>query len=173
MRKFILAAACTPLLWGCSLSPEERSPAAVFSKAGQAVDAAPAVPRHIVPAWPGKEEWSGLQMQIGQYPMDSGLFDEPPLAAPLAALLGKDLPLFREYTRTQAPLQQDRVLFVTGNKPHSSGEGAAYLLIDVQSRRLEAGLLENGKLRVFANAGEPLYQPKDVRTFIANLQGAR
>ena len=171
MHKFILAVLCAPLLWGCSLLPEERAPVMAVSDAGAAMVATPAVAQKVA-AKPTKEDWSGLQMQLGQYPMDIGLFDEPPLAATLAALLGKDLPLFREYTRTQAPLQKDRVLFVTGNKPHSSGEGAAYLLIDTDSRRLEVGLLENGKLRVFASPGEPLYKPKDVHTFITNLQGS-
>ena len=111
-----------------------------------------------------------LEKQVGQYPRDSGLFDKPPLAAPLAALLGKDLAKFKRFMDTQGPLQQDRLLFVTGNKRHAAQDGAAYLLIDVSQRKLEAGLIENGLLKVYASEGTSLPTPAEVRTFIGNLQ---
>ncbi|MDC7692424.1 hypothetical protein [Vogesella indigofera] len=126
--------------------------------------------REVVSAWQGKGDWTVLEKQVGQYPRDSGLFDKPPLAAPLAALLGKDLAKFKLFMDTQGPLQQDRLLFVTGNKRHAAQDGAAYLLIDVSQRKLEAGLIENGLLKVYASEGTPLQPPAEVRTFIGNLQ---
>lgn len=126
--------------------------------------------REVVSAWQGKGDWTVLEKQVGQYPRDSGLFDKPPLAAPLAALLGKDLAKFKRFMDTQGPLQQDRLLFVTGNKRHAAQDGAAYLLIDVSQRKLEAGLIENGLLKVYASEGTPLLPPAEVRTFIGNLQ---
>lgn len=126
--------------------------------------------REVVSAWQGKGDWTVLEKQVGQYPRDSGLFDKPPLAAPLAALLGKDLAKFKRFMDTQGPLQQDSLLFVTGNKRHAAQDGAAYLLIDVSQRKLEAGLIENGLLKVYASEGTPLQPPDEVRTFIGNLQ---
>lgn len=126
--------------------------------------------REVVSAWQGKGDWTVLEKQVGQYPRDSGLFDKPPLAAPLKALLGKDLAKFKLFMDTQGPLQQDRLLFVTGNKRHAAQDGAAYLLIDVSQRKLEAGLIENGLLKVYASEGTPLQPPAEVRTFIGNLQ---
>ncbi|MDC7713057.1 hypothetical protein PQU96_02760 [Vogesella sp. LYT5W] len=126
--------------------------------------------REVVSAWQGKGDWTVLEKQVGQYPRDSGLFDKPPLAAPLKALLGKDLAKFKRFMDTQGPLQQDRLLFVTGNKRHAAQDGAAYLLIDVSQRKLEAGLIENGLLKVYASEGTPLQTPAEVRTFIGNLQ---
>ncbi|GGX96351.1 hypothetical protein [Vogesella alkaliphila] len=130
--------------------------------------------REVVSAWQGKGDWTVLEKQVGQYPRDSGLFDKPPLAAPLAALLGRDLAKFKRFMDTQGPLQQDRqqerLLFVTGNKRHAAQDGAAYLLIDVSQRKLEAGLIENGLLKVYASEGTPLQAPAEVRTFIGNLQ---
>ncbi len=126
--------------------------------------------REVVSAWQGKGDWMVLEKQVGQYPRDSGLFDKPPLAAPLKALLGKDLAKFKRFMDTQGPLQQDRLLFVTGNKRHAAQDGAAYLLIDVSQRKLEAGLIENGLLKVYASEGTPLQTPAEVRTFIGNLQ---
>lgn len=128
------------------------------------------VVREVVSAWQGKGDWTVLEKQVGQYPRDSGLFDKPPLAAPLKALLGKDLAKFKLFMDTQGPLQQDRLLFVTGNKRHAAQDGAAYLLIDVSQRKLEAGLIENGLLKVYASEGTPLQPPAEVRTFIGNLQ---
>lgn len=128
------------------------------------------VVREVVSAWQGKGDWTVLEKQVGQYPRDSGLFDKPPLAAPLAALLGKDLAKFKRFMDTQSPLQQDGLLFVTGNKRHAAQDGAAYLLIDVSQRKLEAGLIENGLLKVYASEGTPLQPPAEVRTFIGNLQ---
>ncbi|MDC7708339.1 hypothetical protein [Vogesella indigofera] len=128
------------------------------------------VVREVVSAWQGKGDWTVLEKQVGQYPRDSGLFDKPPLAAPLKALLGKDLAKFKRFMDTQGPLQQDRLLFVTGNKRHAAQDGAAYLLIDVSQRKLEAGLIENGLLKVYASEGTPLQPPAEVRTFIGNLQ---
>ena len=126
--------------------------------------------REVVSAWQGKGDWTVLEKQVGQYPRDSGLFDKPPLAAPLKALLGKDLTKFKLFMDTQGPLQQDGLLFVTGNKRHAAQDGAAYLLIDVSQRKLEAGLIENGLLKVYASEGTPLQTPAEVRTFIGNLQ---
>lgn len=126
--------------------------------------------REVVSAWQGKGDWTVLEKQVGQYPRDSGLFDKPPLAAPLKALLGKDLAKFKRFMDTQGPLQQDGLLFVTGNKRHAAQDGAAYLLIDVSQRKLEAGLIENGLLKVYASEGTPLPTPAEVRTFIGNLQ---
>ncbi|HSC78901.1 MAG TPA: hypothetical protein VLC08_00980 [Chitinolyticbacter sp.] len=116
------------------------------------------------------EDWRRLDTLVGQYPRDIGLFSEvSPIMPELKALLGDKLDTFRANMGTQAPLKQGGVLYVTGNKPHQGGVDAAYLLIDSKAKRLEVGLVENGKLTVYASPGEPLAKPKDVQTFISSV----
>ncbi|WP_148715129.1 hypothetical protein [Chitinolyticbacter meiyuanensis] len=116
------------------------------------------------------DDWSRLDAMVGQYPRDIGLYTEvSPIMPELKALLGDKLDAFRGNMVTQGPLQKDGVLYVTGNKPHQGGADAAYLLIDSKARRLEVGLVERGKLTVYASPGEPLAKPKDVRTFVSNV----
>ncbi|GAA5785404.1 hypothetical protein [Chitiniphilus shinanonensis] len=115
-------------------------------------------------------DWRPLDDYVGQYPRDIGLFTElSPIMPELKKLLGAKLDTFRDHMGTQGPLSRDQVLFVTGNKPHQGGENAAYLLIDTAKRRLEVGLVEQGKLTVYASPGDALPRPKDVQTLLTNL----
>jgi len=116
------------------------------------------------------EDWSQLDALVGQYPRDIGLFTEvSPIMPELKALLGDKVATFRGNMGTQGPLAKDGVLYVTGNKPHEGGVNAAYLLIDSKAKRLEVGLVENGKLTVYASPGAALAKPKDVQTFVSNV----
>ncbi|TJZ69001.1 hypothetical protein [Chitiniphilus eburneus] len=115
-------------------------------------------------------DWKPLDDYVGQYPRDIGLFSEvSPITPELKKLLGAKLETFRANMGTQGPLSREQVLYVTGNKPHQGGDEMAYLLIDTAQRRLEVGLVEHGRLTVYASPGEALARPKDVQTMLSNL----
>ncbi|UXY14169.1 hypothetical protein N8I74_12660 [Chitiniphilus purpureus] len=115
-------------------------------------------------------DWQVLEQYVGRYPRDIGLFAEvSPIMPELKRVLGNRLAVFRTHMGTQGRIGMEQVLYVTGNKPHRGGQDAAYLLIDTRERRLEVGLLEQGKLTVYASPGRPLPKPKDVQSFITNL----
>ncbi|WP_159671340.1 hypothetical protein [Andreprevotia sp. IGB-42] len=117
-------------------------------------------------------DWQVLEQHVGQYPADLGLFTYlSPIAPELKKLLGDKIAVLRANTATQGPLSQDRVLYVTGNKAHQGGMEAGYVLIDTQNRKLEVGLVEKGKLTVYASPGEVLYRPMEVQAFIGNIDG--
>lgn len=116
-------------------------------------------------------DWSALEASVGRYPADVRLYDESPLSADLARLLGTHAAAFRANMQVSGPLQKEgATLYVTGNKPHEGGSDAAYLLIDPASRSLEVGLWESGQFTILHSGGAALTRPKDVETMIANLE---
>ncbi|AXK40139.1 hypothetical protein [Crenobacter cavernae] len=115
-------------------------------------------------------QWALLETRVGRYPADIHLFDDSVITPELKKLLGSDFATFESYMQVSGPLEKDRVLYVTGNKPHEGGDANAYLLIDTANRKLEVGLLTRGKLKVYASPGEAIYKPKDVETHIAHAK---
>ncbi|XZG71524.1 hypothetical protein ACTSKR_06605 [Chitinibacteraceae bacterium HSL-7] len=119
-------------------------------------------------------DWQRLNDFTGQYPRDIGLLsDVSPIMPELKSVLGSKLDVLRANLAVQSPLQNERVLYVTGNKQHEGGFEAAYLLIDTEQRKVEVGLIERGVLTVYQSAGARLYRPADVETLVANLGGKR
>ncbi|GHD63190.1 hypothetical protein [Jeongeupia chitinilytica] len=119
----------------------------------------------------GASDWHTLEQHVGKYPRDIGLYtDVSPIAPELKRLLGNRFETFKEWMGTQGPLQKEQgVLYTTGNKPHSAGDGSAYLLINPDKRTLEVGMMSKGKLVVYASAGDTIYKPKDVETVVQNM----
>lgn len=113
-------------------------------------------------------EWDTLQQFIGQNPQDINLWERAPLKHALRLLLGPQLATFKLYIEKSSPLLQDRVLYVTGSS-REEGKGQAYILIDVENRKLEVGIISNGKLEVLTTPGEAIYFPSDLEPMIKKL----
>lgn len=117
-------------------------------------------------------EWASLQPLIGQYPRDSGLFDNSAITPQLKALLGDKFDAFVTNMQVQSPLaQQGNVLFTTGNKQHEGGSEMAYLLVDPTTKALEVGLWQQGKLTTYATQNSNIPKPEDVQALISNSAG--
>ena len=116
-------------------------------------------------------EWAALQTFISKTPEESKLLVTSPIAADLRALLGDKHSVFLANMQVQSPLQQDGdVLFTSGNKQHAGGSDQAYLLIHPQTKALEVGLWEAGKLTTYKTDGSNTRKPQDVQTMISNAQ---
>lgn len=117
-------------------------------------------------------EWAQLQPMVGQYPRDSGLFDNSIIAPQLKSLLGDKFDAFVTNMQVQSPLTQEgNVLFTTGNKQHEGGSQMAYLLIDPATKALEVGLWQEGKLTTYATPNSNIPKPEDVQALITNSAG--
>lgn len=163
-----VAVGATALLAACGDQTAEQpavpaEPAAVTQPAEPAVAAA---------ATPITGPWASLQPAIGQYPSQSGILENSPLADPLKTLLGDKFAAFKTNLQVESPLQQDGdVLYLSGNKQHEGGSEAAYLLADTKTRALEVGLWQAGKLEVFKTPGSDIRKPTDIQTMISNAAG--
>ena len=114
-------------------------------------------------------DWTALRASIGKYPSDIGLLESSPVSGPLKALLGDRFATFFANMDVQGPLQEEGgILYTSGNKAHEGGSEGAYLLIDPETRQLDVGLWEKGKLTHF---GADLAKPKDIQAFISNYEG--
>lgn len=114
-------------------------------------------------------EWAQLEPLIGEYPNQSGLFDDSAITPALKTLLGDKFDTFKTNMQVQSPLTQDgSVLFTSGNKQHEGGSEMAYLIIDPSSKALEVGLWEGGVLSTFMTPGANLTKPADIQTMITN-----
>lgn len=114
-------------------------------------------------------EWASLQTAIGKYPSQSGVLENSVLVAPLKTLLGDKFDAFKTNLQVESPLEQDGdILYLSGNKPHQGGSDAAYLLINPQSKALEVGLWQAGKLEVLKTPDSDLRKPTDIQTMISN-----
>lgn len=113
-------------------------------------------------------EWDSLLQFIGQNPQDINLWERPPLKHALRLLLGPQLNVFKQYMEKCSPVLQDDVLYITGSMQDES-KGQAYLLIDIENRKLEVGLISNGKLEVLSTPGEAIRPPDDLKPLTDNL----
>lgn len=113
-------------------------------------------------------EWDALAQYIGQNPQDIQLWERAPLKHALRLLLGPQLDVFKRYMEKTSPLLQDGVLYVQGSAKEE-GQGQAYILIDMENRKLEVGLISNGKLEVLSTPGESIKLPEDVRPLLEKL----
>ncbi|WP_373973759.1 hypothetical protein NT239_08820 [Chitinibacter sp. SCUT-21] len=110
-------------------------------------------------------DWTQLVQYKGKFPNDIGLFTEvSPIMPELKLVLGDELTPFLSQMSTPSSLQFDRVLYVLGNKPQ--GGKTAWLLIDTDNRKIEAGIIRDGKEKTFSSKGAALYRPAEVTQFI-------
>jgi hypothetical protein len=113
-------------------------------------------------------EWDRLQQYVGQNPQDIKLWERAPLKHALRLLLGPQLDVFKLHMEKTSPLLQDGVLYVRGSS-REEGKGQAYILIDTENRKLEVGLISNGKLEVLSSPGENIKFPEDLRPLLEKL----
>ncbi len=105
--------------------------------------------------------WQALSGLTGKTAAEIGLLTAvSPIEADLNALLGSDAAAVKA-ALGGAILKQERVLYLLNEQK------ATYLLIDSESRKLEVGQIENGKLKNFASQGEALHRPSDIQALIA------
>lgn len=115
-------------------------------------------------------DWVQLVQYNGKFPNDIGLFTEvSPIMPELKRVLGDELNGFLSLMSTPSSLQFDRVLYLVGNKPTAGKNDSAWLLIDTDNRKLEAGIIRNGQATTFTSKGEAIYRPAEVSQFIEKL----
>lgn len=159
---FAFAAITGSLALGACNAPEDKTPA-------EPAESAAPTPAATVPL---SGEWASLEPLVGQYPSQSGLFENSAIVAPLKTLLGDKYDTFKTNMGVQGPLTREGdILYVSGNKPHEGGSNAAYLLIDTRTKALEAGLWVNGKLTTYPAGGTSIAKPKDIQTMLSNAAG--
>lgn len=115
-------------------------------------------------------DWVQLTQYKGKFPQDIGLLTEvSPIMPELKKILGDDFNAFIKQMSAPSTLQYDRVLYVLGNKPQAGKQDSAWLLIDAENRKLEAGVIQHGQVKVFSSKGEALYRPAEVTQLIEKL----
>lgn len=165
-RLTVLAAAGTCLLMTACGDADAPAPA---SEPPAAVSETTPAPAPSVPSAPITGEWAALQSANGKYPSQSGLLENSVISQPLKVLLGDKFDAFKTNMQVESPLQQDGdVLYMSGNKPHQGGSNAAYLLVNPQTKALEVGLWQGGKLEVLKTPGSDIRKPADIQTMISN-----
>jgi hypothetical protein len=114
-------------------------------------------------------ELAALRPLVGQYPRDIDLWNREPLAARLRALLGPQLDDFVQNTEVQGPLLEEQgLLYATGNKEHSGGSDAAALVADLRRDALWIWLIVDGQAHVFLDREVEIELPADVRIVLEN-----
>ncbi|AZN35394.1 hypothetical protein [Iodobacter ciconiae] len=113
-------------------------------------------------------EWNSLLQFVSQNPQDINLWERAPLKHALRLLLGSQLDIFKQYMAKSGPVLQDKVLYILGSMQDET-QGQAYLLIDIENRKLEVGLIHDGKLEVFSTPGEGIYLPEDLKPLLEKL----
>src|SRR5690606_30653114 len=107
---------------------------------------------------------ASLRELVGRHPHDVALWEREPLAGRLRALLGERLPTFIANTEVQSPLlEEDGILYVTGNRPHRGGLDAAALVIDLRRDAVWVWLLVDGESEALLDRDVPVELPVDVR----------
>ncbi len=129
----------------------------------------PAIPEVVSLPERFPSELAGLRPLVGQYPRDIDLWNREPLAARLQALLGPQLADFLRNMEVQGPLLEEQgLLYATGNKQHSGGSDAAALVADLRRDALWIWLLVDGEAFVFADRDVEVELPADVRIVLEN-----
>jgi hypothetical protein len=149
--------------------PEESAPGRPApSAAGGTPGAAEVAP---APLEPPASALAPLRELVGAYPHQVDLWDRPPLAERLRALLGPRFEAFLGNMDVVGPLrEEDGVLYVTGNKQHQGGTDAAALVIDLRQDVIWAWLLVGGRPEAVAERDVELVVPEDVRMTIENAE---
>jgi len=93
-------------------------------------------------------DWSPLQLMAGRAPAESGLFVNSPITTDLNAMLGPDLPRYREAMATGSTLSREGPVLVTAARGRN-----AYLVIYPADHAMEAGLRGPGGWRTWTTPG--------------------
>jgi len=158
-----LAALVVALALACGGEREQAAPAPPPPEAPEAVTPPAGYPSPL----------ASLRELVGRYPHDVGLWEREPLASRLRALLGERLPIFVARMEVQGPLlEEDGILYVTGNRPHRGGLDAAALVIDLRRDAVWVWLLVNGESEALLDRDVPVELPVDVRLLLENVEPA-
>ena len=107
-------------------------------------------------------DWQALNAFTGKTATEIGLFTAiSPIDAELNRLLGADAAAFKALLAS-AILKQERVLYLFNQQQDKT----TWLLIDTETRQLEIGQINNGKLKTFASQGQALYRPSDIAALV-------
>lgn len=133
----------------------------------------PEAPDAVTPPAGYPSPLASLRELVGRYPHDVGLWEREPLASRLRALLGERMPTFVANTEVQSPLlEEDGILYVTGNRPHRGGIDAAALVIDLRRDAVWVWLLVDGESEALLDRDVPVELPVDVRLVLENAEPA-
>lgn len=114
-------------------------------------------------------ELAALRPLVGRYPRDVDLWNREPLAGRLHTLLDERFATFVANTEVQGPLlEEDGILYVTGNKAHSGGSDAAALVMDLRRDAVWVWLLADGEAEAFLDRDVEVELPADVRIVLQN-----
>lgn len=167
MRRAALAALLVASALACELGGDE---AAAPPAPAETMPAAPAV---VTPPAGYPSPLAPLRDLVGQYPRDLDLWNREPLAGRLRALLGDRLATFVTNTEVQGPLlEEDGILYVTGNKQHSGGTDAAAVVIDLRRDAVWVWLLVGGESEALLDRDVEVELPADVRIVLENAEPA-
>lgn len=149
-----LLALCGAVIAACSQAESPKAPA----------EPAPAA----APAPVANQDWAKLASLTGQTPSESGLFDTSPISASLQSLLDDRFDVLKANFLIDEPLQAEQdVLYTVGHRLPDSRAERAYVLIHPETRALEVGLWEAGKLTTFKTQGASIPKPADIKTMIS------
>lgn len=139
---------------------------------GESAPPAPAeAPPVVTPPAAYRSPLAELRADVGRYPRDVDLFGREPLAGRLHALLGERFPVFVENLGVQSPLlEEDGILYVTGNRPHGGGSDAAALVIDLRRDAVWVWLLVAGESEALLDRDVEVELPADVRIVLENAE---
>jgi hypothetical protein len=115
--------------------------------------------------------WAPLYGMTGKPVDQSGLFTNSPVATDIRNLLGEDYIRFRQLVGEQSQIKREGdVVFVA--PPWSSTGDGAYLLIDVDHRRIEAVLRQDNALVSHRTPGPVIQHPRGVQILLGGVQGS-
>lgn len=162
-----LAVALVLVALACGPAGDDASP---VPPASRATTAAPEV---VTPPTGYPSALAPLRELVGRHPADIDLWQREPLAGRLRALLGARFDAFVENTGVQSPLlEEDGILYVTGNKQHSGGTDAAALVVDLRRDVIWVWLLAGGESEAFLERDVEVELPADVRIVLENAEPA-
>ncbi|HSQ60667.1 MAG TPA: hypothetical protein VLT84_09580 [Acidobacteriota bacterium] len=96
-----------------------------------------------------------------------GLLADPVVRAGLAGLRGLPIAHLKRNLGEHGPVGfGSGLVVVQGNAPHHGGQENAFLGVSLESGRVYAGLLTQGRIVVFANQGDYNALPEAVRDWI-------
>ncbi|MEG3159356.1 hypothetical protein U1763_02465 [Sphingomonas sp. LB2R24] len=114
--------------------------------------------------------WGSLQPLVGRNLDRSGLLAKSVVAQDVRNLLAGDYQTFLRLLG-QPALRREGDLLVA-HSPATPGGDGAYLLLDPNGQRMEAGLRSDGAFRIHRSPGGTLTRPASVRMFLAGAQAS-
>ncbi len=122
----------------------------------------------ILPADPNADDLDYLFGMIERTPGESGLFESEPLHGRLVALLGENYQRMLDNMSIQGPLSQTGELLYAEGTGDAPGE-AAVIMAAPRLDRLTVILITDGSMKQYAEGGDSLPPPPQVRRFLETV----